>query len=205
MIDSDDIQPSDQAERLRAARIKAGYATGAAAARAMGISPVSYTHHENGTAGLSRSGERYARFFHVSLEWLLTGRGRMDSAGVIPIMGVVSTGSTVTPADPAEASSTFGDLELPSGPHIAARVVRGESMWPRFQDGEYVLFDTRSERADRMVNRYCVVDTEDGRRMLKILRRGSRPLSWRLESHNAAPEDDVQILGCYRYIGSIAA
>ncbi len=65
-------------ERLKIARERAGYATAADAARAMGIKEVSYYHHENGTNGLSRSGARYAAFFRVSLDWLLTGRGQMQ-------------------------------------------------------------------------------------------------------------------------------
>jgi hypothetical protein len=68
---------SEPHERLREARIAAGYETAAAAATAMGIRVPTYTHHENGRNSLSRSGPRYASFFRVSLEWLLTGKGSM--------------------------------------------------------------------------------------------------------------------------------
>lgn len=43
-----------------------------------------YLHHENGTRGLSRGSDiRYAKFFRVRLEWLLTGVGAMK-AGTEP-------------------------------------------------------------------------------------------------------------------------
>lgn len=66
-------------ERLRRARIEAGYKTAADAARALGISGATYNQHENDTRGLGgiprKAAERYAEKFKVSLDWLLTGRG----------------------------------------------------------------------------------------------------------------------------------
>jgi SOS-response transcriptional repressor LexA len=66
--------PSD---RLRHAREQAHYATASDAARAMGIEEPTYLGHENGNRGLGRAGQRYARFYGVSLDWLLDGRGSM--------------------------------------------------------------------------------------------------------------------------------
>jgi hypothetical protein len=31
--------------------------------------------HENGSRGFKKEAERYAKFFRVSFEWLMTGRG----------------------------------------------------------------------------------------------------------------------------------
>lgn len=77
------------AARLREARIAAGYASSAKAAEAMGVKPPGYAHHENGTRGLSRGADiRYAKFFRVNVEWLLTGQGPMRK------------GQAVEPADP---------------------------------------------------------------------------------------------------------
>jgi hypothetical protein len=71
--------PADEAAaaRLREARIAAKYSGAELAAKAMGVKVSTYGHHENATAGFSRHAERYARFFRVNLEWLLTGRGEM--------------------------------------------------------------------------------------------------------------------------------
>lgn len=67
-----------QAERLRQARTATkSYADGADAARAMGVKVSTYLGHENGSRGFSSSASRYADFFRVNLEWLLTGKGPM--------------------------------------------------------------------------------------------------------------------------------
>lgn len=66
---------SSSADRLKEARIAAGYATAKQSAEAMGVSVSTYIHHENGTRGYPASrAERYARFFKTTPEWLLYGR-----------------------------------------------------------------------------------------------------------------------------------
>jgi len=62
-------------DRLKWAREQANYAQASDAARAMGVKVATYIAHENGSRKLTRSADRYARFFRVSMEWLLTGRG----------------------------------------------------------------------------------------------------------------------------------
>jgi phage repressor protein C with HTH and peptisase S24 domain len=70
----------DAAARLRQARKEAGYESPSDAARALGAELPTYLGHENGSRGLSRTAMRYADFFHVRLDWLLTGRGAMREA-----------------------------------------------------------------------------------------------------------------------------
>jgi DNA-binding XRE family transcriptional regulator len=62
-------------ERLARARLLAGYETATEAADAIGVNRPTYIHHENGTRGFQKHADRYAKFFRVSLEWLVTGRG----------------------------------------------------------------------------------------------------------------------------------
>lgn len=70
------------AERLRQARAAHGkYAKASDAARAMGIEEPTYLGHENGSRGYKTNASRYADFYRVNLEWLLTGRGEMKRAG----------------------------------------------------------------------------------------------------------------------------
>lgn len=61
-------------QRLRAARIKAGYASATAAAQAMGVRPSTYMGHENGTTPYTRQVLRYATAFHCSTDYLLKGK-----------------------------------------------------------------------------------------------------------------------------------
>lgn len=63
-------------ERLREARIKAGYDTAREAAAALGVSESTYMGHENGYRGFpAKRAPAYARKFKVSEEWLLYGKG----------------------------------------------------------------------------------------------------------------------------------
>jgi transcriptional regulator with XRE-family HTH domain len=63
-------------DRLRAARIKAGYETSSDAARAFGWTISTYAGHENGSRGIrENAARRYAAAFNVSVEWLSYGTG----------------------------------------------------------------------------------------------------------------------------------
>lgn len=67
---------SDPAERLRTARLRAGYETGKDAAIALGVKVSTYLGHENGSRGITtKKAEHYARRFKVPEQWLLYGVG----------------------------------------------------------------------------------------------------------------------------------
>ena len=78
------VLPESPHQRLRFAREQAGFARASDAARAMGIEEPTYLGHENGSRGLSRAAARYARFFGVSLDWLIDGRDHASAAGPPP-------------------------------------------------------------------------------------------------------------------------
>lgn len=61
-------------ERLRRAREESGLSPGEVA-ETLQIPKPTYYSHENGTRGFAAEAERYARFFRVSYEWLMTGKG----------------------------------------------------------------------------------------------------------------------------------
>jgi SOS-response transcriptional repressor LexA len=68
-----------RAERLKAAREKAGFGTASDAARAFGWTESAYRHHENGTRGFGAdAAKKYARAFKVKPGWLL-GLDNVDS------------------------------------------------------------------------------------------------------------------------------
>jgi len=192
------------AERLRRARIAAGYSSAEAAAQALGLPPQSYRNNENGSRGIRSGGkaERLAKFFRVSLEWLIAGRGDMYGERMgIPIVGLVGAGSSVEPVGDTAAAEPPGNISLPEGQHLAGLVVRGDSQWPRFLEGEIILFDTRTRSPAELVNQYAVVDLDDGRRMIKKLARTGRVGHWTLLSHNREPETVDNILAAYEVKG----
>lgn len=83
-------------ERLKAARIAAGFTTAADAATALGIKYPTYAGHENGSRGLRSSLEQYGRRYRVTMDWLLTGRGPGPKSrpliapfGQVPLRGYI--------------------------------------------------------------------------------------------------------------------
>jgi len=63
-------------ERLRIARLRAGFETAKDAAEAMGVPVSTYLGHENGNRGYpAKKAELYARKFKVREQWLLYGVG----------------------------------------------------------------------------------------------------------------------------------
>lgn len=70
------VRMSDPAERLRIARLRAGYETAKEAAEALGFPVSTYLGHENGSRGYpAKKAEIYARKFKVREQWLLYGVG----------------------------------------------------------------------------------------------------------------------------------
>lgn len=79
-------------DRLRAARLRAGYGKAVDAARAFGWEPPTYHAHENGTRGLTaRAAEKYARAYRVQPSWLLFG-GPHDGEERVPVSGQTPSG-----------------------------------------------------------------------------------------------------------------
>lgn len=150
-------------ERLKALREKR-FATAQDAAEAMGISYSTYAGHENGSRGISRSAAiRYARFFQVSLDFIVTGADTQGGdRGVVilngdrmPVQGYVLAGAfqeTYTPDGPAFIDIS-GDVRY-KGQRQFALLVKGPSINREARDGEYaicVAFDGKPANDDLVV------------------------------------------------------
>jgi hypothetical protein len=90
-------------ERLREAR-KKRFKSARSAALALALPVSSYGAHERAEDPGGRDygpdeARRYARYFGVTAEWLLTGyepsRGRSDQTSTLKIIGYVGSGGTV--------------------------------------------------------------------------------------------------------------
>lgn len=126
-------------------------------------------------------------------------RGRRRT---IPIVGYVGAGATVLPTD--DGGADVEDIELPYMSELQALRISGDSQWPRFLAGEIVVFSSENKHPGDLIGRYCICDLEDGRRLLKILRQGAAEGTWRLESHNAPPEDNIRLRAAYPFIFLVA-
>ena len=202
---------TEQHDRLRLARESAGYGTRADAAAAMGVKAPTYVHHENGTNKLSRSGRRYAKFFRVRYEWLMNGEGPMRgldqlSCAETPsllVPGFVGAGGAVDWADEIQIDAAH-TVTFPTLSEIIGLIVKGDSQYPRFLDGEIVLVSRKPETPASLIGQYAIVKTSDGRKMIKMLRRSaSQKNTFCLHSHNAPDEDGVRVEAAWRYLGCL--
>lgn len=103
---------SDPAERLRIARMRAGFATGKEAAEAMGIPVPTYLAHENGSRGYpAKRAMVYARKFKVREQWLLYGVGEGPGQNGDQKAEIVSIIDRLPPLKRAEALGYLKALE----------------------------------------------------------------------------------------------
>lgn len=111
----------------------------------------------------------------------------------------MGAGAAVFPLD----EGGFDPIEPPFGaPEGAiAFVMRGDSMYPAYRDGTF-LIAVREDDIHRILNTRAVVTLDDGRRFVKDVGPGSAPGLFSLYSHNAAPIPDVRIVAAARVIGT---
>lgn len=177
-------------ERLQLARERAGFATAAEAARRFGWVESTYRAAENGSRPPTRTKAIvYARSFRVSPEWLLLGIGDAER-GPVPVVGYVGAGAEVFAIDDG---GSLDEIEPPPGigPNAVAVIVRGNSMYPRYQEGDILIYDEHCTLA-QADGEECVVSLIDGRKYVKIIRADGELLAT-LESWNHPPIRSVQV------------
>ncbi|MCJ2068296.1 helix-turn-helix domain-containing protein [Methylobacterium sp. J-030] len=84
------LKLATKSERLRWARINAGFPSAAQAARRLGVPYGTYAGHENGLRGVKESElERYAKAFGVTVIWLIYGDEQEDLENqLVPYFGL---------------------------------------------------------------------------------------------------------------------
>jgi transcriptional regulator with XRE-family HTH domain len=110
-------------------------------------------------------------------------------------VGYVGAGAEIIPVDDHAVGAGMEEVELPPGvPDDAVLViVKGDSMYPRYFDGEYLFYVRDSRPAAELTGRECVVKLADGRMFVKMLRRGARVGLFNLESWNAPLLEDQAV------------
>lgn len=177
-------------ERLKLARERAGHEDAATAARRFGWTEATYRSHENGSRNFTKQGAiRYGRAFRVSAEWLLLGIGDGDKKPV-PLVGYVGAGAEIYAYDDGGA---LDEIEPPPGigPDAVAVRVKGDSMFPRYMDGDVLIYD-QHDHIQRADGQECIVSLSDGRKLVKLVR-ADRDGGVTLESWNAPPMRDLVV------------
>jgi phage repressor protein C with HTH and peptisase S24 domain len=188
----------EQAKRLRTAREMRGFKSAKEAAERHNFVYATYSQHERGQSAITRAAKDYARAFKVSEAWLLTGEGYApQSTNEIPVMGYLGAGAEVEPEYEQVPPEGLEQIELPFPipEDLIAFKVKGASMLPVFRYGAVIVVHREQKRpTESFYGEEAAVRTEDGRRFIKTITRGSEANTVNLISFNdAKPIESVRL------------
>lgn len=162
---------SDRSERLRHARLEAGFESQREAVERFGWNRNTYKSNENGLAPFSfEQAKAYAEAYGVEPQWLYDGSGPMRRSQGVPVAGYVGAG-----AEAHLFAAGQGPLDHVPGPDdttasTVAVEIRGESLGPIFNEWLVFYDDVRSPVTPDLHGRLCVVGLPDGRVLIKQVR-----------------------------------
>jgi SOS-response transcriptional repressor LexA len=121
----------------------------------------------------------------------------MSPSQKVPVVGRVGAGAEVLPIDDHAKGDGLYDVECPRGLNakdtVAVEVV-GDSMEPMLSSGWVLFYDRSPEPTpSAVVGRLCVVKLEDGRVLVKQVKRGPERGRFNLLSLNAPIIEDVAL------------
>ncbi|WP_299393184.1 XRE family transcriptional regulator [Pelagibius sp.] len=161
-------------------------------ARHMGLDPSRITEILNQSRSIKiEEAVEIADYLETPLDDLMIKLGAPIAGSIKAsslVVGYVGAGETVMSIDDHAKGSGLYKIDAPHGEGGGVCVVvRGNSMAPRFKDGEHLGY-TREEGLDlaNCYGRECVVQTKDGRQLVKIVEPGSKKGEVTLVSVNAA-------------------
>jgi len=174
-------------QRLRAARAK-HFRSARAAAVALGLPISSYSAHERAEAGGGRDfgpdeARRYARYFRVTPEWLLTGYDGAHAPTVshqkLKIIGYVGAHATVHPYNVSNEQFEHVDVDLHTEASSVALDIRDHRLAPLLPKGWIVVYDDeRRSPTAGLIGSLCVVSDRDDRIFVRVLSRLERGIRW---------------------------
>ena len=178
-------------DRLAWARRRAGFERAQHAAEAFDWNVNTYKSHDNGIRADARGpseevAKRYARAFRIDWVWLMLGIGSPEAKDIAHLAGRIGAGARID-SEAEQGEKTDIELPFPIGPDLMAFEVVGDSMWPKFEDGDVIVCAANeTTNADEFIGRVVAVQTSDGLRYVKRVERGRGPELYNLESVNPA-------------------
>jgi hypothetical protein len=133
--------------------------------------------------------------FRVSAEWLLTGK-HLVRPNFVPVLAYIGAGAEVHTVNDYEPGAASEYVEPPpsDGSNLVAARIKGDSMYP-MQDGWIVFWKATTEGVDQAcLGKLCAVQIVDGPCLVKIVRPGTQPGLYNLESWNAPPRLNAALL-----------
>lgn len=150
---------------------------------------------ESGERNLSvKNMNLFARALEVTSQELLN-KVREVQRNVVAVMGRIGAGAEIMPEEEQVPPEGLYEIETPfSLPEDAiAFEVNGESMWPRYDEGDIIICWRQGVVPDEVLGWEAAVKTSSGQRYLKRVLRGAEPGTFDLESHNAPPIRGVRL------------
>lgn len=175
-------------ERLRDARIEAGFKSATKAAERLGVTITTYRTHENGQNGIPPDrAEQYAKLFKTTPEWILYGR-RSLSQVEIPILGVIEKKGEVRSFS-VHSNSELERVSAPPGiGHDAVAVrVSGDGLFPRYEDGDLLIYGNATTY-ENAFGKECILVLQSGDPVLRKVGQVVGGGKVMLESWNAPAE-----------------
>jgi len=122
----------------------------------------------------------------------------VSATAMVPVVGYVGAGAAVLAID--DHAKGTGIDEIPAPPGMVngiALIVRGDSMEPKYTDGEVQFIEKTVYDISSLIGENCYVQLPDGSCFVKKLQYGSKPGLYALISYNAPPIIDVAIERAY--------
>ncbi|ASP51738.1 helix-turn-helix domain-containing protein [Sinorhizobium meliloti] len=158
---------------------------------------VSYVSRlENGERNLSvKNLNLFAHAFDVAAQDILA-KAPEKAPNVVGVMGRIGAGAEILPEEEQIPPEGLYEIETPFPlPHDAiAFEVTGESMWPRYDDGDIIICWRQGVVVEEVMGWEAAVKTATGQRYLKRVLQGSERGTFDLESHNAPPIRGVRLV-----------
>lgn len=147
---------------------------------------------ENGVNVSTTELPALARALHVSVDQIDPDYVVSTPDDRVPLKGDIGAGAEVLAIEgDGEETAPAPSLRRPTT--VAVRV-KGDSMYPAYESGT-LLYYSRLMPPETLRNRRCVVQLGDGRIFVKVLRAGSSPNTWNLQSLNPLyPEMPDQVV-----------
>lgn len=136
------------------------------------------------------NGERQLKAREIAIVARYLGEPPPSGGEMARIVGTVGDRQLVTLFDDDDVE----EVEAPPAlNNVEGLIVRDWSMYPVYNEGELILYETVELEPALTVGRPVIAQLRDGRRMVTTIRRGSTPNLWTLEIFNQPPVENVAL------------
>lgn len=118
---------------------------------------------------------------------------KTEVSSAIPVMGYTGVGGQIFPYTAKDHQSEVTSLDIDTSlANVSAIRINGNALYPLYHDGDLVFF-SEATPLEAALNKESVACLDDGRMFLKVLKRGSLPNTYTLDSFNTPPIENVRL------------